>query len=79
MITIYGDTHFDTLARKVHPIKDDYGNLEVLQKFWNFKPTMAATEDVPVVPPLLVYADLVATGDARNLDAAKMLREQFLA
>jgi hypothetical protein len=79
MITIYGDAHFDTLARKIHPVKYDYGNLEVLQKFWKFKPTPAATKDVPVVPPLLVYADLVATGDARNLDAAKMIREQFLA
>lgn len=79
IITIYGDTHFETLARKIHPIKDDHGNLEVLQKFWNFKPVVAGVKDYPVAPPLLIYADLVATGDARNLETAKMIRERFLA
>jgi hypothetical protein len=79
IITIYGDTHFETLARKIHPIKDDHGNLEVLQKFWNFKPAAAGVKDYPVAPPLLIYADLVATGDARNLETAKMIRERFLA
>ncbi len=79
IITVYGDTHFDTLARKIHPVKDDHGNLEVLQKFWNFKPATEGVEDYPVVPPLLIYADLVATGDARNLETAKMIREKYLA
>ncbi len=79
IITIYGDTHFETLARKIHPIKDDRGNLEVLQKFWNFKPAAAGVKNYPVAPPLLIYADLVATGDARNLETAKMIRERFLA
>ncbi|WCM21637.1 type IV toxin-antitoxin system AbiEi family antitoxin [Paraburkholderia bryophila] len=32
-----------------------------------------------VVHPALIYADLVATGDSRNLDIARMLREQYLA
>lgn len=79
IITVYGDTHLETLARKIHPIKDDHGNLEVLQKFWNFKPATEGVEDYPLVPPLLIYADLVATGDARNLEAAKIIRERFLA
>ncbi len=79
IITVYGDTHFETFARKIHPVKDDYGNLEVLQKFWNFKPAAEGVEDYPVVPPLLIYADLVATGDARNLETAKIIRERFLA
>ena len=78
IITVYGDTHFETLARKIHPIKDEHGNLEVLQKFWNFKPATEGVENYPVVPPLLIYADLVATGDARNLETAKIIREQFL-
>ncbi len=79
IITIYGDTRFEALARKIHPVKDDHGNLEVLQKFWKFKPTEQRVEDYPVVPPLLIYADLVATGDARNLETAKLIREQYLA
>lgn len=79
IITIYGDTDFETLARKIRPIKDDHGNLEVLRKFWNFKPAGAEVKDYPIVPPLLIYADLVATGDARNLETAKIIRERFLA
>jgi len=79
IITVYGDTHFETLARKIRPVKDDHGNLEVLQKFWKFKPAENRVEGYRVVPPLLIYADLVATGDARNLETAKMIREQYLA
>ena len=79
IITVYGDTHFETLARTIHPVKDDHGNLEVLHKFWNFKPAEERVKDYPVVPPLLIYADLVATGDARNLEIAKMIRERYLA
>ncbi len=78
IITVYGDTHFEALARKIHPVKDEHGNLEVLQKFWNFKPAAENVKNYPVVPPLLIYADLVATGDARNLETAKMIRERFL-
>jgi hypothetical protein len=30
------------------------------------------------VPPLLVYADLMATLDPRNLEIAKRIREQYI-
>jgi hypothetical protein len=32
-----------------------------------------------LVHPILVYADLIATGDSRNLEAARMLYEQYIA
>ena len=32
-----------------------------------------------VVAPLIVYADLVASGDPRNLETARMLRDRYLA
>jgi hypothetical protein len=31
------------------------------------------------VPPLLAYADLLATLDPRNLEAAKLIHDQYLA
>ncbi|MFM0738474.1 type IV toxin-antitoxin system AbiEi family antitoxin [Paraburkholderia xenovorans] len=39
------------------------------------------TPGVPpsVAHPVLVYADLIATGDSRNIETARMLRDQFLA
>lgn len=77
VVTVYGDTQFAALARKVKAVKDEYGNLEVLQKFWDFE-LPQADKQYPLVPPLLVYADLVATGDARNIETAQLIREQFL-
>lgn len=51
------------------------GNTELLQTFWDF----AADPDHPhLVPPLLVYADLMATGDGRNLETARLVYERFL-
>lgn len=77
VVTVYGDTQFAALARKVKAVKDEYGNLEVLQKFWDFElPQLDKLH--PLVPPLLVYADLVATGDGRNIETAQLIREQFL-
>jgi hypothetical protein len=77
VVTVYGDTHFAALARKVRAIKDEYGNLEVLQKFWAFELPQADKKH-PLVPPLLVYADLIATADARNIETAQIIRERFL-
>jgi hypothetical protein len=31
-----------------------------------------------VVPPILAYADLAATTDGRNLEAAKMIYDQYV-
>jgi hypothetical protein len=78
VVTVYGDSHFTALARKVRAIKDDHGNLEVLQKFWVFE-LPELDKRLPLVPPLLVYADLVATADARNIETAQIIRERFLA
>ena len=50
-------------------------NVEVLQKFWTFQ----HPEGEPVVPALLVYADLVASGNARNMEIAAMIKQRFLA
>ncbi|MAY35836.1 MAG: hypothetical protein CMN84_07020 [Spongiibacteraceae bacterium] len=32
-----------------------------------------------VAPPILVYADLIATGDGRNREAARMIHERYIA
>ncbi|BAU49562.1 hypothetical protein SVA_3014 [Sulfurifustis variabilis] len=78
VITIYGDTHFATLARRTQPAKDEHGNLELLQKFWHFD-LPRTDKRYPLAPPLLIYADLVATADARNIETAQIIRERFLA
>ncbi|MDR5759807.1 type IV toxin-antitoxin system AbiEi family antitoxin [Caballeronia sp. LZ035] len=55
---------------------DPGGNVEFLRAPMKLAPI----RDLPqnVVAPLLVYADLMASGDPRNLDTARMLRERYL-
>lgn len=76
LATVYLAGGLPEIARALRLAKDGEGNVEVLQKFWNFD-----QEVVPgprLVPPLLVYADLLATGDARNLETAALIRERHL-
>jgi len=51
------------------------GNVEILDKFWNFT---VNTIPPDVAPPQLVYADLMATKDGRNVEAANLIYEQFI-
>lgn len=63
------------LAAKHRLRADPNGNVEILDTFWN----LPDNPDHPdVVPPLLAYADLVATLDPRNLEAARLVREQYI-
>lgn len=50
------------------------GEIEVLETFWDFD--IAGPDGV--VPPLLVYADLLATMDPRNFNVGKMILEQHV-
>ena len=51
------------------------GNIEILHTFWDFKCNWGYTN---LVHPILIYADLLATADARNIEAARMLYDQEL-
>jgi len=55
--------------------KDPDGNIEILEKFWNTDDKTASGE---LVHPLLVYADLVASGDPRNAEVAEKIYEQHI-
>ena len=49
--------------------QDPQGNVELRRKFWTID-----ADEPGLAPTLLVYADLLAIGDARCLEAAQMLR-----
>jgi hypothetical protein len=57
-----------------HP--DQAGDIELLKKFWMFDALPAHPD---LAPALLIYADLVATGDERNLETAQLLYDRYLA
>ncbi len=56
--------------------RDAHGSIEILKTFWSFAD---ATPDRLLVPDLLVYADLLASTDERNLEAAQLIYDQSLA
>ena len=77
-VTLYGRTQFKQAAKIIKPAKDAHGTLEWLDDFWVDGDTPYQTK-VRTCPPLVIYADLVASGDARQLDAALLIREKHLA
>jgi hypothetical protein len=72
--TFYGDTANRKLMidQRLHP--DPAGNVELLRRFWAFD-----GETPGQVPDLLVYADLLAIGDARCLEAAEEMHDGIVA
>lgn len=54
---------------------DVRGDVEVLKTFWK---TDYDWTDREIVHPILVYADLLATGDTRNLEAAKRVYDEHI-
>ena len=74
--TIYVDPQPNARAKIVQSYRlrpDPAGDIEVIDRFWTFPND--AVKDTPqyLVPWPLVYADLVATLDPRNLETAELL------
>ena len=55
--------------------EDPGGTIEIVKPFWG---TLEAAHKGDMVHPLLVYADLLATNDPRNIETAEMIYEQEL-
>jgi len=66
-----GDIH--ELATKLKLRADPRGNLTVMDRFWN--EDTAQPNRIPIAPPLLVCAELLAEGGERNMETARMIRE----
>lgn len=79
-LTIYVDKFPGLLAAQQKFLKaPEAGHtavVEVRRKFWNF-PADAGRNDV--TPPVLVYADMLATGDGRCIETAKMVYDEHVA
>jgi hypothetical protein len=59
-----------------HRLKADmFGDIEIIDAFWDFKDEPLAE----TVPPILVYADLLATLDPRNFETARIIYEKHIA
>jgi len=56
--------------------KDENGDIEILDIFWRFVQNHLRNN---LVPPLLIYTDLIATGDTRNIETARIIYEKELS
>lgn len=74
-ILIYrkGSAFLSSLVSEKKLRRVDKGNVKIRRKFWNFDET-----DI-IAPPLLVYADLLATAESRNIEAAQIIYDEYLA
>lgn len=75
IFTIYTKEETKDLTRNYHLIPDTNGNINIYKIFWNFE---YAKVNKNTVPPLLIYADLLNTGENRNLEVAKLIYEKYL-
>ena len=73
--TIYARDTPKQLIMEYKMRADVNGNVEIRDAFWNPNHAPAIHD---VVPPILAYADLTTTTDGRNLEAAKMIYDEFI-
>lgn len=72
--TMQGSLRILVTQHRLRP--DPQGTIEILDSFWNIPRNKRQPE---LAPPALVYADLMASLDSRNLEVAKTIREKALA
>ena len=64
--------------RKAEPFIRQDTLIDLVEPFWKKTNEEGKTEHVGLVHPIIAYADLIETGDTRNLDTAHRLREDYL-
>ena len=75
-VTLYVDRQNPNTILIEHRLrKDPLGDVTLLYRFWNLD---AIPPEQDMAPPLLVYADLMATGEQRNLETARMIYEKYI-
>ncbi len=72
-VTIYADSNLTRFQARYGLVRDETGNVDILRRFWS------SGEVNNCAPPLVVYSDLVATADDRNLEAARMIYDKHIA
>jgi len=64
--TIYTDQTWQSVGKSLKLIPDDDGKMEILRLFYK-------AEEQNTVSPLLIYADLMNSGESRNLETAEII------
>lgn len=72
--TLYTSLNRNDLTSQYRMVRDPDGYIKVYSKFWNYDRYRNASN----APPLLVYADLLNTGDTKNIEAANRIFDDVL-
>jgi hypothetical protein len=75
IITLYTTNPVNDLILKYKLRKSDKGNIEIREKFWKFT---TKYDNANIVHPILIYADLIASGDSRNFETAKIIFKEYI-
>lgn len=76
IITVYTTIqHLNEFLLENRLKKDPAGDVELLERFWTLGENWQYKD---MVHPILVYADLLATGNERNIETAKIIYEQHI-
>ncbi len=75
-LTLYTTEDRAGLLQKYKLLPDPNGSVEVNRLFW--KKSELATTNIPTVPPLLVYADLLTIADPRTVEIARQLYQDHV-
>jgi hypothetical protein len=72
-LTLYTTEARLDLIKKLRIVPDEEGDIHIYKKFWNYDPN----ENV-AVNPILVYADLINTGNKRNIETANRILNEYI-
>jgi hypothetical protein len=76
IITLYVNrAQLNNLLLENRLSKDPEGETEILERFWRHDQPWQYED---MVHPILVYADLIATGNQRNIEIAKTIYDQYI-
>lgn len=75
IITVYAASNPNALINSMGMQPDRDGTVEIRSMFWNSEKYQHAGH----VHPLLAYADLLATDDARNIETANLIYQRYIS
>jgi hypothetical protein len=75
IVTLYTEKTPARLIADYRLRKAMEGTVELRRRFWPFDHEW---EQPNLTPPVLIYADLLATGDARCIETAQLLYDRYL-
>ena len=74
-ITLYTNKNYiEEILLKYKLRRDENGDIEIYERFW----TLQENDAHETVPAFLVYADLIATGQERNIEVAKNIYDEYI-